>query len=343
MKIVYISPKYNGLYQYAKPFVQMLREKSKMNVFHLGFEDICFDNEKIYRSTTDIVDEICGIQPDLIHYNYGTYDAEQLLPYFLKEKLKKTKSILTVHSIQFDLFKKIKNTNYDIKANEFARKMDGYVFFTNYSRKILNIQNKPYCISFHPAIHGHISLKKKDEISILNNYSVNENKLFISLLGYASHWKSSIEFIKLAQEYKNTQFLIGGPFWLDKINKENHNIELGKIKNLIIIDKELNEKEILTFIRSSIGFFPYFFYKSFQGSGMLPNYLYHRRNCVVNDFEPLCEYADNTCIVDFKDYEKLKEAVDICMKKQYIKKNDKFSYNNHLKKIEGLYKRVLEG
>jgi hypothetical protein len=342
MKIVYISPKYNGLYQYAKPFVQRLKEKYGEDVFHFGFKNICFDNDQIERNVTGIVKEIEIIHPDLIHYNYGTYDAEQLIPCFLERKLVKTKKILTVHSVQLDLFKKTKNREYDINSNMFAREMDGYSFFTNYSKDIFDIQAKPYCISFHPATLENIKLRKKDEIVILKKYSLNKNRLFVSLLGYASHWKSSVDFIKLAQENKNIQFVIGGPHWIEKIDKEIPDIDISKLNNLVIIDKELDAKELVTLIRYGIGFFPYFYYKSFQGSGMLPNYLYYGRNCIINNFEPLKEYVKYTSVVEFGNHENLRQSLEVCLKKHRIKRDFEFSYKNHFNKIEKLYKEVLE-
>jgi hypothetical protein len=342
MKIIYISPKYNGLYQYSKLFVHHLEKKKSNNIFHLGFENICFDNEQIEKNVINIVKEIKKIQPDLIHYNYGTYDAEQLIPFFLEQECITTKQILSVHSIQLDLFKKTKNEKYDIKANESVKKMDGYCFFTNYAQNTFAVYDKPYCISYHPATLENTRLKKADAISILEKYGLNKNLTFISLLGYASHWKSSIEFIRLAQECQDIQFVIGGPYWKEKISKENPNINLRELKNLIVIDKELDAIELITFIRGSVGFFPYYCYKSFQGSGMLPNYLYFGKNCIVHDFEPLKEYVKYALVVDFKNFDKIKQSLKICLEQPYIKRDLRFSYRYHVGQIKKLYKEIID-
>lgn len=342
-RIVIVSPFYNGLYKYTRPLFEELKKRYSNNYefIHVGNPHMTFDLDEIENTVDKLSTQIIDLNPDIIHYNYGTYDVEQLIPYYLEKKGFRCKTFLTYHSLQLDIFKKINHPFYDEKVNEYMGKMDGYVFFTNYAKKIFYEKypnsSKNYVIAFHPATHldYHLSLEKTKELD--KKFNIDRTKPIATLLGYSSHWKDTRPIIKLIEKYKDVTFFIGGPWWKEKILKENEIVSLEDYKNLILINKELDNDMFIYAMDLGVGLFPYKYYKSFQGSGLLPNYLYRGINVVVSDINPLKEYAKNT--VNFFNDDELYVNFENALKNPIVKKNLNFSYISHAEKIEKLYRR----
>lgn len=344
MNLCIVSPLYNGLMKYTKPLVELLKKQTDFNILHIGFEDICFDIEKIKNQVERVAQKIMEFAPDIIHYNYGTYDSEQLLPYVLDKMGYKNKNILTYHSLQLDLFKKINCPELDVLSNLYMSKMDGVVFFTNYAKDVYNDKYSylpQYIINFHPATHQGQKITKTQKKLYEKEFDIDTSKRNIALLGYASHWKETNSIVKLAETFNDVNFYIAGPYWQGKVIKENDKIDLSLIKNLKIIDKELNSSEFLFFVENCVGFFPYKYFKSFQGSGLLPNYLLNGYPCLVNDIRPLKEYCGRyKYCFDFSSQKLLEKKVQDIFEEKMFKKNLKFSYQNHLNLILNFYNEV---
>ena len=342
-KVLIVSPFYNGLYKYAKPLYDtFLNDYSNEYEFkHIGNPHMTFDINEIEETANKLADEIVEYKPDIIHYNYGTYDIEQLLPYLVEKRGYECIKILTYHSLQLDIFKKIEIPKYDEIVNDYMGKMDGYVFFTEYGKKIFYDKypdsKKEYVIAYHPATHldNHVSSKKQLEYD--EQFGIRRDKPIATLLGYPSHWKDSKPVLQLIEHFKDVNFVVAGPWWKEKFTKENENFNVDKYLNLIIINKELDYEEFNYMIDLGVGIFPYKFYRSFQGSGLLPNYLYRGINTIVNDFEPLKEYKKE-CI-NFYNQDELFGEFQKIINTPNVQKDKRFSYKEHANIIEKLYRR----
>ena len=340
-KIVIVSPFYNGLYKYTRPLYEELDDNYKKYEFvHIGNPNMTFDINEIEDITDKLVEKIILEKPDIIHYNYGTYDVEQLIPYKLNKRGFSCIQILTYHSLQLDLFKKINHIEYDIEANKYMGLMNGYVFFTKYAKNIFyekytNSSTK-FVIAKHPATHldCHVSEKIKNKLD--KEFKIDRSKPIATLLGYPSHWKDSTPIVKLIKKYPEINFVVAGPWWMEKIIKENPNIDIDKLCNLIIVNKELDNDEFNYAMDLGIGLFPYKYFKSFQGSGLLPNYLYRGINVLVSDIEPLKEYTEN--VIDIYNESELFKRFEYVIKNNRVDKDNSFSYEEHAKIIDNLYK-----
>lgn len=344
MKLCVVSPLYNGLYRYCKPLVELLKTNTDFEILHVGFDEICFDKDKIITQVDRVAKKIIEFSPDIIHYNFGTYDSEQLLPYMLEKNGFKGKSVLTYHSLQLDLFKKLNCPDLDAISNEYMGKMDGMIFFTDYAKNIYKEKYpalSKYVISFHPATHENQTISEQEKKFFEKEFDVDETKKNVALLGYASHWKESNSIVELAKKHKDINFFIAGPYWADKVKKENPDTDISTLTNLKVIDKELNKKEFYFFVKTCVGFFPYHFYKSFQGSGLLPNYLLSGYPCLVNNISQLKEYCgENKYCFDFSNQELLNKRLTEIFDEKNLKKNKRFSYQNHLDDILNLYREI---
>ena len=80
-KVLIISPFYNGLFKYTRPLYEELCKdyKGEFEFKHLGNPDMTFDLDNIKKIVNKLCDEIIEYNPDIIHYNYGTYDIEMLI------------------------------------------------------------------------------------------------------------------------------------------------------------------------------------------------------------------------------------------------------------------------
>jgi len=342
MKILIVSPQYNGLMKYSNPLYELIKENSiNDEIFYDGFSSINFNIEEINKNLNFITEKIIKLNPDIIHYNYGTYDAEQLIPYFLDKKGFNCKSYLTYHSLQFDLFKKINIEEYDKYSNEYVSKMDGYVFFTEYGKSIFTEKyGMPLnsVVSYHPKTHN-INLDEKTKKEYDLKYGIDRDKKYACTLGYASHWKDSSFIIKLCENFKNINFIVAGPYWLQKIKKENPNLDIEKISNLKIIDEELLGDDFNYFLNLGIGIFPYCYFKSFQGSGLLPNYLGNGLPYIANSIKPFEEYCKGSkyCF-DFNDEKLLFKMFKERLNDSSNVVDEEFTYENHAKKILKLWR-----
>ena len=340
-KVLIISPFYNGLFKYTRPLYEELCKsyKGKFEFKHLGNPDMTFEIDKIEKIVDKLCDEIIEYNPDIIHYNYGTYDIEMLIPYYLKKRNFKCYQILTYHSLQLDIFKKINRFDYDKIVNDMMGEMDAYVFFTKYAKKIFeekyNFKPKKYVIAYHPATHLETHISKKKTLEFDKKFGIKRDKPIATLLGYSSHWKDTVPVLKLVKEFPDVNFVVCGPWWKEKFIEENPNDDIDSFPNLIIINKELDSDEFNYAMDLGVGIFPYKYFQSFQGSGLLPNYMYRGINTLVNDFGPMTEYRKK--VVDFYDDKKLFAGFKKVISNMYVEKDLSFSYKIHAEKIVKLY------
>ncbi len=325
-----VAPKYNGINKYCEKITKELSIQN--NIERIGFEQIEFDKSKIIKEVNEACAKIERGNFDIIHYNFGTYDAEQLIPLMLSKKNNKRnyKTIFTVHSNQYSLFKKIGNIALFNEINQSLKECDAYIFFTKTTQKKWNVDCKQSVINLCSTISKSSSLIDERIIDIIKN-----NKKIFLVLGYASHWKDYNMVVNAAKVLPNEVFVFAGPYWSQK------NIPL--IDNIIIIDKELNDSEISFLINNGIGLFPYVHYADFQGSGMLPNFIVNNRPYICNNIKEMVEYIDDESrICDMND-------LDAFCKKLSLSKNEKIFYKNsfdfsikrHCELIRDFYKQVI--
>lgn len=338
VKVALVGPLYNGLNKYLTPLASTLVNQG-CNIDRIGFPDMNFNFVEIKSNVEDLVRKVIWNAYDVIHYNYGTYDAEQLIPLFLSYS--PVPQILTLHSTQLDLFRKTGTPQMAAAINQRARTMDGYCFFTKYAEQLTNVGTVPHVVSWHPSCHEaiHVPLARKQ--SLLRNWGATESLHIVTVLGYPSHWKDSAPVLRAAKRLPNIQFIFGGPWWDQKLARESETV--GDVpSNVKVISHELNEVETVTLIEAGIGLFPYREYPSFQGSGLLPDYLARGVTCVISNIPPLEEYAKNrSFLVDIDDEIALASTLELAVAFPHQLSDPDFSYNRHGEDILKLYLKVL--
>lgn len=334
LNVALVGPLYNGLNKYMEPLSSEL-SKQGIRITRMGFNEICFDIDAIFNQVHSLAKKLKDSHFDIIHYNYGTYDAEQLIPVVYEPS---AKQILTVHSINWGLFRKLNKLEYYEQVNRQIERMDGYIYFTQYGKEKLGLKTKaPDQIAWHPATHEKVSLSQFEEDMTLRSLGIT-TKNNVAILGYASHWKNPIPVLEVSRQLPNITFIFGGPYWSQKIPKEDLQ------NNVLIIDKELSEHELVTLIENSVGLFPYEEYPSFQGSGLLPNYLARRSPVIVSRCPPLVEYMHGSdYVVDIDDTESLKNTIMDCISgKMQRNPSGDFSYMEHSRRIKKFYMELME-
>ena len=295
MVIALVGPFYNGLNNYITLLDKELTEQGH-TVERLGFRTITFDLATIQSNVADLVRSTDWDKYDVINYNYGTYDAEQLIPVLLPPC--SLRQILTVNSIRLDLFHKAGAPDIATEVNHQMTCMDGYSFFTAYAQRrlegTLESTNVPKIVNWHPATHASVSVPRHIQQAILRTWHIDEHRPIIALPGYPSRWKDPAPVLAAAKRCPDIQFVFGGPWWQDRLMCEKE-----VASNVTMISHELNERELITLIEAGVGLLPYREYPSFQGSGILPNFLIRGVTCIVNRIPPLVEYMkDKPFFVD---------------------------------------------
>ena len=259
-----VGPKYNGINKYCEKIITELSKENQIE--RIGFEKIEFEEATIIKKVNKVCEKIEKSNFDIIHYNFGTYDAEQLIPLVLTKRNNKRnyKTILTVHSNQYSLFKKIGNIELFNKINQSLKECDAYIFFTKTTQYRWNLNCKQSVIKLCSTISESFSLIDDRIIDV-----AKKHEKFFLVIGYASHWKDYNLVVNAAKVLCDEVFVFAGPFWSQK--------KIPLVDNIIIIDKELNDSEIIFLISKGIGLFPYVYYDDFQGSGMLPNFIINNR------------------------------------------------------------------
>ncbi len=337
VNVALIGPLYNGLDKYLTPLASALTSQG-CDVDRIGLEDINFDLEKIKIHVRNLVQKTNWHKYDILHYNYGTYDAEQLIPLLIPDC--PASKILTIHSIQLDLFRKVGDLQLAKVVNQKSRMMDGYCFFTKYARQVTDLVSSPNIVSWHPPNHESINVSLTSKQRLLKSWGLNESSLIVTILGYPSHWKDATSVLKAAKQVPEIQFIFGGLWWDQKLMREGYNRET--MPNIKSIAYELNEIEIVTLIESGIGLLPYREYPSFQGSGLLPNYLARGVTCIVSNIPPLMEYVNNRhFVVDINDETALVTTIKQALNIPHQSPDPNFSYSQHTKEIVKFYSQLL--
>ena len=325
-----IAPKYNGINKYCKTITKELSKQHEIE--QIGFEQIEFDETKILQNVTHACEAIEKADFDILHYNFGTYDAEQLIPLMLSKRkhIKNYKTLLTVHSNQYSLFRKIGNIDLFNEVNKSLKGCNSYIFFTKTIQEKWNVNSMQTIIKLCSTISPSVSYIDPQLIDIAKN-----NKKFFSVLGYASHWKDYNLVVNAAKILENEIFVFAGPFWSQK--------NIPPLDNIVIIDKELNDTELSFLIDNSIGLFPYVYYSDFQGSGMLPNFIEKNRPFICNNTKELIEYIDDkNRICDMKNLSTFcQKIVSTKNENIFYKNSSEYSVQKHCELITNFYKKVI--
>jgi len=336
LEVALVGPYYNGLGRYLAPLQEALTRHG-CRVTRFGFRQICFDLDEILANCAELVGGVEWNRFDIINFHYGTYDAEQLLPVLLSGKVT-TPVVLTVHSLKYDLFLKLGQPALAAAVTESSRRMDGYVCFTRYAQEHLDSRG-PAAVTWMPASHGEVVVPEYQRAEFFRRFGIKFGAPVVTVIGYPCRWKDPDAVLRLALAMPDVQFVFGGPWWLGELNKRG-----AVLPNIVIVNQELGDHEFVTLLESGVGFLPYREDRSFQGSGVLPNYLVRGVTCVVSDLPPLVEYmSGDPFVVDLSNAEEVQSAILQALlspRRQYSFAAD---FCTHARDTVLLYTKVLRG
>jgi hypothetical protein len=362
MKILLIGPNHdNGsLPPYLKVLYNSFLEHG-VNVNWIGSKEIPFDKKNnkflseklIIDAAQNILFSVNVEKYDIISLHYGNLEVEQLIPYILKDR-PHPPIVYHVHTLEPTLFKlHVKNDSLCDIVKENKKRFSGLLFFGNYAKKIFGVDNKPNSIAWLPTT---ISPNSNINTDFKNLISFDDDLPMISMYGFAAPWKS-LELLLSAMKYikKPVRFVIAGPFW-DDFSQSGVNLKLNKkstlkINNaeLIIISQYVGEKERKILVKKSYSaIFPYKFYKSFQGSGAIADYLVNSVPVIATDIANMKELINFGGLVIPHDNPKLlaKAVDDMSFRYNEIKSKTKeqaykFTPKYHSKVCLNLYKKLM--
>lgn len=366
MKILLLGPNHDGgsLPPYLKVLYNAFLEYG-VYVDWVGSKGIPFDkkNNKFF-DKDHIIDTAKNIlfsvdlnKYDVISLHYGNLEIEQLIPYILKGK-SHPPVVYHVHTIEPTLFKNhVINKELSNIVDKNKKSFSGCIFFGNYAKEIFDINDIPSSIAWLPT-------------TILPNSNPNPNTYFknlinfgdelpmISMYGFAAPWKD-LGLLLSAMKYIKTslRFVIVGPFWNDfsqsgvnlKLNKKN-TIKINNTE-LVIISQYIREQERQILVKNShCAIFPYCFYKSFQGSGAIADYLVNSTPVISTDIANMKELiGDAGLITSPNDPKALARAIDeisLCNVYHKIKNRSKdqaykFTPRFHAKICLDFYRKLM--
>lgn len=348
MKILFVGPKHGGINAYTKRLIEELQKDSDVECKHIGTAKISFDLLSQKKIIDDIYTRVLKSKADIIHFQFGTYDIEQLLllPSY-KKILTKAPTIYTVHNLDWRLLKKMGYLNkYNLLKRRIRSKPVGYIFFGKYSQKKFNPNKKAdTIISHHPATFQATLFNKKIGFS-----SNKLPKKFISLLGYSSRWKDHKTLLKALEKCnERVQVVIAGKWWFEKLGFSRKKINNTSV---YVISKELKKNEIINIIKKSkFGLFSYKKTPDFQCSGILPMYAMLGKNVVTTSVGCLPEYVDShSFVIPQNKPAILAKKIDLLWKneslnKEKISKIKKFykkhlSWEKHIKEHLNFYEKI---
>jgi len=295
MKVLLVGPKYNGIAKVIKVLKKHLTDLG-VNTEWKGTHSLTFDPKEIIQNVNILLQKINFQKYDILDFHIGMYEAEQLLLLSLRDRAIPP-TIFSVHSLEFELFKKIGLPKIQNSINEkIGRFFNGYIFFGNYARRIFR-ERYGTLISktvFLCPTHADVKINKNDLINFRKKYQLRQK--FICLIGYPSKWKDWELLLKAIETIDTPiEFIFAGPWWDQKLG-----FTRKKINNVLIkvFPQFIEEKDFVLFIKNSLfGIFPYITYPTFQGSGVLSNYIWEGKTCIVSNVACLPEYIGNAGIV----------------------------------------------
>jgi glycosyltransferase involved in cell wall biosynthesis len=300
IRILLIGPWHHGMGQQISVLQKSLKEHHRVAYCDwVGSKKHYFTPDLIWKKAKKIIKDINFSLYDIVNVHYGKLEIEQVIPFLLKDrKINLPPFVYSVHSLKGDLFKILKRQSDPLlqeKINRTTRSFfDGYIYYGTYAAKKYS---KPGKIIFIHEQHSHVKISEKESKFYQKIFYLPSNKIpFIAILGYASPWKDWETLLQSFYQIKKPlRVLFAGPGWKKKLyfrKKLINNI------TIYIVNKHLNEKEFFFLINSStFGCFPYQTHESFQGSGILPNFLYQGKACIVTKCANLPEMLGKAGIV----------------------------------------------
>lgn len=356
MKILLIAPKSDlGIGLQTKKYFQQMSIIKNLQIDWIGSDRLIFDRNNIEKEARSIIKDINFNNYDLINFHFGKLELEQFLPYILKDK-KDTlpPCVLSVHSLYFDLFERTIDGG-DINFSEEINKniknfFDGYIYYGSYAKKYFGKDGE---MVFIHEQHSDCKINNDDYINFLKEFCLGEyiNKKIFTMIGYESPWKDSNSIIKALEILEESIcFIFAGYGWYKKLGFRNKVI--GK-STIVVIDRNLNEKEMRFFLKISYcGCLYYNNHKSFQGSGVLPNYIYNNIPVIVSNIANLSEMSNGFgLIIQCNNHEILSNTISKMLdskvyngflknirKRKYI-----FSRKYHVKKCLNYFRKIIKG
>lgn len=331
MKVAMVGPQYGGIGRYVSGLARHLRQIG-CSVDIYGSDAMSFSSP--LDRMRSLSDAIPWAAYDLIHFQYGTYDAEQLLPVI--QHRGHCPTVCTVHSLTLELFDKLGDPEMRVASNAAFRALDGFLFFTHYSQhEFAPSPAAATVVTSHPPTHEHVTVPDDERQRLLCDVGLDPSKPLVSVLGYPSRWKDPNPVLRAADSLSHVQFVIGGPWWTQRITSPSPS-------NVRFIDRDLEERLFVALIESSVGLLPYRPYRSFIGSGLLPNYLSRGATCVASAIPPLLEYlGDSPYCIDLDDSDAVSRAVSEALSSQKPTPRRDLSYSQHAEDVFAFYKAFL--
>lgn len=349
MRCLLIGPKYNGIANVIKVHKNRL-EKIGLEVDWFGFEKLTFDLNDIFQNVENLLNKIDFAKYDIVDCHIGMYEAEQILLNYLDSRQLPPR-ILSVHSMSFELFKKIGFPHFQDGINKnIGTFFNGFIFYGTYGKNIFlkKYGEKAHDVIFIPPTHPDFKINSNDEIRFEKKYSLTKDT-YIGLVGYPSKWKNwKLLLDSFSYVDQKITFVFAGPWWNEKLGFLQKRINNVSIK---VIPQYLDGKDFVLFIKNSkFGVFPYINYPTFQGSGVLANYLWFQKPCIVSTAACLPEYIGKGGIIlnseNPKDWGAAisKMLIPNVLNKyeQKIKKEaPRFRPEHYGKKIYQFYKKII--
>jgi len=354
IKILFIGPKHGGIGWYIKQLRQRLGDSPFIKkIDWYGYSFLTFDLEKISKIKKEILSLNIN-EYDIIHFEFGTYDVEQIaLPILISKKTNKNKFIITIHNNDWELANKIKSHSLKFLLYKSLQSVDGFIFFGKYPFKILKtkfsfIKKQNSIISLHPSTYENFKIDSKAEKRILTKYGIQ--KPYLALFGYPAKWKDH-KLLLMAFSRINTpiSFYFIGKWWKEKLGFQQKII--GKVK-IRVIEKEIPHRDFFVCIKNSLfGIFPYSPYLTFQCSGVLPVFINLGKAVVATKIATIFEYVGKAGkLVPNDDYifgQAIEELINNSIKRHYLEKKAKeqsikISWEQHIKKHLDFYKKIYD-
>lgn len=349
MRCLLIGPKYNGIANVIKVHKDCL-EKIGVKVDWLGLEKLIFDLNGIFSNVENLLSKIDFAKYDIIDCHIGMYEGEQILLNYLDSRQLPPR-ILSAHSISFELFKKIGLPRLQESINKnIGVFFNGFIFYGTYAKNIFSKKygEKSNDVIFIPPTHLDFKINSNDEMKFEKKYSLAKDA-YIGVAGYPSKWKNwKLLLDSFSYVDQKTTFVFAGPWWDEKLGFTQKRIKNVSIR---VIPQYLNGKDFVLFIKNSkFGVFPYINYPTFQGSGVLANYIWLEKPCIVSAAACLPEYIGEGGIVLNSDKPRdwgaaiSKMLIPNVLNKygQKIKKQAaRFGPESYGKKVYKFYKKII--
>lgn len=371
MKIAMIAPAYGGINVYVEALSEQLRGRGHSVVIIGSLSDDNPYNSATHswrgatwvaRRTELIADRISVNDYDIVCFHYGKNDLEQLLPVVLAARLgvKRPPMIHFVHYLSRNLFTEF------VPSPQLQRQVDvafytffdGYVYFGSFAQSFVEAKQANHQLStvaFLPETHSSWQPGTEMVRKLQTELHFSPNMPTVYWPGYAAHYKDHDTFLRaLLWVERPLQLVIVGRGWRKKVGFSTRRI--GQVI-VWVLERELNEQEMCFVTQASaFGIFPYrqpkHLNEVFQGSGVLPNFLYNGKACVVNNEGCLAEYVANAgIVVRSGEPRQLAQAINTLMlpakramfEKRAACRSSFFSLDTHATTCQRYFEEIING